>query len=141
MVYLQRHAALSFLHSLHFVKFSTVQIFTAKKNMNSSAFKANVHLNIVSFASLFFLFLYFRHQRRQTPTARPPRSQTWKCISERCRLLSKTFSSVCFFCFKSFFFMFLYNRAPIRRDSGRLSFLSSKARDVPLASSQAKNSK
>lgn len=50
--------------------------------MNSSAFKANVHLNIASSFFLLLLLLYFHRQRRRAlaPTARPWRSQLWKCI-------------------------------------------------------------
>ena len=67
--------------------------------MNSSTFKANVHLNIVSFASL----LYFRHQRRQTLFA--DRMSLAQSVVEVHFVKMQTFeqkvrlSNVCFFLF------------------------------------------
>lgn len=52
--------------------------------MNSSAFKANVHLNIISFTSLsscIFVIGGDKNKQTNSVTERQRRSQSQKCIS------------------------------------------------------------
>lgn len=50
--------------------------------MNSSAFKANVHLNIVSFTSLSSCIFVIRGDKnKNSVTERQRRGQSQKCIS------------------------------------------------------------
>lgn len=99
--------------------------------MNSSAFKANVHLNIVSYASLFSYIFVIREDKLFLSD----RVSSAQSVVEVHFVKMQTFeqkvrlSNVCFFffffsCSSSFFVFFylfifiFYNRAPVRHTSG-----------------------
>lgn len=145
-VYLQRNAVFSFLHSLHFVKFFNVQIFTDKNKNEQQCIKSKCAFKYRLFVESLLKekenpCILIRREGKPSLTARPRRSRGSAFLkdadfSATTKQQEVLFIYVCLLFFLLLFIFLLYKRVPDSFESGSMSFRSTNAHEGISSASQ-----